>query len=174
MENWHELNDLDKVKIDGSFLKKVVNQTEEMCLIAVEQNPTNIKYVKNITKPIYELAIKKNGYVLTMIKQTEEICLFAVKHDYRNLQFCKVQTEEICLIAIKAVSGYINPLVLSYCKIQTYEICKAALKANPISLQFIDFSKCAWFLIVNAISENKEAAKYIPSSYLEEKLSRSK
>lgn len=111
MENWKELSDIDKVKIDGSYLKNVVNQTEEMCLIAVEQNPINVKYVKDLTKPIYELAIKKNGYVLTMIKQTEEICLFAVKQDYHNLSICDVQTEEICLIAIKAVSGYINQLL---------------------------------------------------------------
>jgi hypothetical protein len=145
-----------------------------MCLIAVEQNPINVKYVKDLTKPIYELAIKKNGYVLTMIKQTEEICLFAVKQDYHNLSICDVQTEEICLIAIKAVSGYINPLVLSYCKIQTYKICKAALEANPYALQFIDYSKCAWFLVLNAIIKNKESAKYIPLSYLEEKLSKSK
>jgi regulator of extracellular matrix RemA (YlzA/DUF370 family) len=103
---------LKKLGFPLLFLLK--NQTEDICLDAVNQKYYTTYAMKNI------------------INQTEEICLSAVKQDGMALQFVKIQTNEICLIAVKQ-----NGLALQFVKEQTEEICLNAVRQNGIALRFV-------------------------------------
>jgi hypothetical protein len=103
---------LKKLGFPLLFLLK--NQTDDICLDAVNQKYYTIYAMKNI------------------INQTEEICLSAVKQDGMALQFVKIQTNEICLIAVKQ-----NGLALQFVKEQTEEICLNAVRQNGIALRFV-------------------------------------
>ena len=91
------------------------NQTEEICLEAVNQKYYTTYAMKNV------------------INQTEEICLSAVKQDGMALEFVKIQTNEICLNAVKQ-----NGLALQFVKEQTEEICLNAVKQNGLALRFVE------------------------------------
>jgi hypothetical protein len=91
------------------------NQTDEICLEAVNQKYYTTYAMKNI------------------INQTEEICLSAVKQDGMALEFVKIQTNEICLIAVKQ-----NGLALQFVKEQTEEICLFAVRQNGLALRFVE------------------------------------
>ena len=105
-----------------SYLKRVGfpllfllnNQTNDICLDAVNQKYYTTYAMKNI------------------INQTEEICLSAVKQDGMALQFVKIQTNEICSIAVKQ-----NGLALQFVKEQTEEICLHAVRQNGLALRFV-------------------------------------
>ena len=89
------------LKKDPEYLKYIPDQTEELCLVAVNESGFALRYVKDKTYEICLAAVKKNGYALKYIDdQTEELCLEAVKNNGYSLQFVKNQTDEICLEAI--------------------------------------------------------------------------
>ena len=77
--NQHQ-KDLQRVMLDGYALEFVNNQTEEICLAAVEEDGGSLRYVK---------------------RQTEEICLAAVKQSIKALKLVKEQTPEICLVVAR-------------------------------------------------------------------------
>ena len=91
------------------------NQTDDICLEAVNQKYYTTQAMKNV------------------INQTEEICLSAVKQDGMALEFVKIQTPEICLFAVKQ-----NGLALQFVKKQTQDICLAAVKQNGLALRFVE------------------------------------
>ena len=71
---------LAKVEYDGRLLKNVINQTENLCLVAVRQNGRfALQYVKHQTEKICKVALRQNGNALQFVKnQTEELCKLAV------------------------------------------------------------------------------------------------
>ena len=60
--------------------KAVPEQNQEMCLAAVQQDVSALKYVK---------------------LQTEDMCLAAVQQDGNALQYVKLQSKKVCLAAVK-------------------------------------------------------------------------
>jgi len=106
-----------------SYLKKLgfpllfllSNQTDDICLEAVNQKYYTTIAMKNV------------------INQTEEICLSAVKQDGMALEFVKIQTPELCLFAVKQ-----NGLALQFVKKQTHDICLAAVKQNGLALRYVE------------------------------------
>ena len=104
---------LKEVKEDGSYLQFIQgdNQTEEICLTAVQQN----------------------GYALQCVhNQTDEVCLAAVKQDGYALQFVRNQTEAIVKAAVEQ-----NGWALRYAHNQTEAIVKAALANDPKAMQYV-------------------------------------
>jgi hypothetical protein len=85
------------VKSSGSHLKYVENQTDEVCLEAIKQDPAAIMFV-NHNKYKYGLyAVKIHQDALNWIfDQTEELCLEAIKHFPNALSYVKVRTQAIC------------------------------------------------------------------------------
>jgi hypothetical protein len=111
----------------------VKNQTEEICQLVVQQNGYALQYIKNQTEEICKLAIQKNGYALKYIKnQTEELCKLAVQQTGYALKYVENQTEEICKLAIQEMS-----YSLEYVKEQTEEICKLAVEKKDDALHYI-------------------------------------
>ena len=89
------------IKYNGLMIEHLENQTDEMCLAAINQNYQAIQYIK---------------------EQTEEMCLKAVSQNWRALEYVKNQTDEMCLNAISQ-----NWCALDYVKNQTDEICSKAI-----------------------------------------------
>lgn len=63
-----DLNLLHLVEYSPKLLYYIENQTEQMCLIAVDVDPMSLKYVKTQTKKICEEAIKKNPLVKKYVR----------------------------------------------------------------------------------------------------------
>ncbi len=75
-----ELELIEKVKIDHSYLDKIKDQTEEICLAAVKQDGYALYYVKN---------------------QTEKICLAAIKQNIKSIWFADIKRRNIALLILK-------------------------------------------------------------------------
>ncbi|CCL32146.1 hypothetical protein BN174_3470002 [Clostridioides difficile E15] len=74
----------------GFALKYIENQTEELCLIAVREDPVALQFVKSQTEDICIEAVRRNGYVLKDVNnQTYRMCLEAVKNNGRALKYIK-------------------------------------------------------------------------------------
>ena len=81
------------VQKNGYSLQYVKEQTEEMCLLAVQCNGSALQYVKEQTEEMCRLAVQQNGYALQYVKeQTEEMCRLAVQQNGYALQYVKEQT----------------------------------------------------------------------------------
>ena len=128
------------VRYCGLALEYITDQTEEICIEAVKNNPEALKYVNFQTEKICLEAVKKNGSILKYVNiQTDKICLEAMKYcisSYDNpLKYVENQTEEICLEAIKNSPSYNCPL--EHVKNQTDKICLEAVKKNGKTLKYV-------------------------------------
>ena len=69
---------------------RLLNLTEDLCLVAVKQSGNTIKYIKNQTEAICLEAVKQNGVSFKYVKnQTEAICLEAAKKNSRTIRSIK-------------------------------------------------------------------------------------
>ena len=88
----------------------MANQTEEICVLAVQRYGDTLKYVKDQfkTENICKLAVQQDGYALPYVKKrfkTEEICKLAVQQNGYALKYVKNKTEDICKLAVQ-YDGY--------------------------------------------------------------------
>lgn len=121
------------VQQNGLVLRHVINQTEAICKIAVQQNGKLLYYVKEQTNDICALAVQQNGDALQyVINQTERICAFAVQQDGLALYYVNDQTEIICTLAVRQ-----NGLALKFVKEQTNELCRIAVQQCGNALQYV-------------------------------------
>jgi hypothetical protein len=95
------------LKRDGLVLEFVtIEQTIDMCLVAVVNNPFALEFVKNKTTEICLTAVCINGLAirfLTEQEQTPEICMAAVKSTGSAIHFVINQTRELCLLASRKI-----------------------------------------------------------------------
>lgn len=92
-------------------------QTPAMCLVAVKANPYAIRYVVNQTEDLCLLAIANNFNCIIDIdpdKQTDRVCDAAIKEECSNLLYIHNQTEELCISAIQ-----MNVRALKYAHVHT-------------------------------------------------------
>lgn len=76
----------------SGFLRYIEDQTNEICLDAVKQNPFVLKFVKNQTDEICIAAVRKNGLALMFVKnQTYYICWIAVEKDIEAIQYVEIE-----------------------------------------------------------------------------------
>ena len=114
----------------NKFIITKIEQTEEICKLAVKQNGSALRYVGNQTDEICKLAIQQDGYALRYVgNQTDKICKLAVQQNGDALQYVKNQTDDICKLAVQQ-NGY----ALQYVKNQTDDICKLAVLQNGNTL----------------------------------------
>lgn len=72
-----------------------INQSDDMCKIAVKQNGFAIKYIKDQKKKYCETAVKNNGLALEHVKyQTNKICKLAVKQNPLAIRYIRCNSEE--------------------------------------------------------------------------------
>lgn len=109
-------------------------QTNKMCLDAVNKNGMNIQHVEDQTEDICLAAIEQNDAAFIYVRnQTPRVCLRAVEKNWRNLALVKEQTEEMCMKALKQ-----NVLALVHIKLKTEAVCNEALRLNKDAAFFID------------------------------------
>ncbi|MGX9757730.1 DUF4116 domain-containing protein [Clostridioides difficile] len=150
--------DLGRVKSYPYYLKKIKNQTYEMCMVAVVKWGLAIQFVAwdnlNLSKEklnkLCLKAVKKDGYALEYLnwdelnnklskKQIEKICIEAVRQNPLALRYVKFedlskeQAKGICLIAVKKNGGS-----LKYVNGQTEEICLEAVKQAGYALKYVN------------------------------------
>ena len=138
IKDWHFWADADWCKQaitqNAYLLRFVKNQTKELCELAVQITPSTIRYVEKQTAELCEMAVKKDGYALqyVVIPQTENMGKLAVRQNGMALHLVKPQTKETCEIAI---NRHINSLY--HVEDQTKELCEMALDKDVKSLQYI-------------------------------------
>ena len=102
MDSYQHQRDLETATRLSWGLKKVKNQTPEICLAAVKKNGLSLRYVNNQTEEMCLAAVEQAGRALIrMENQTPELCLIGVKQNWRVLRFVKEQTPEMCLAAVE-------------------------------------------------------------------------
>jgi len=120
-------------------------QSEDICLIALEQNKKGIHFIKNrkrLSENFWSNALKIDGMLLfyylhysSLCKKeiNDEIIKIALKQNSASIQFLKTcdQTEEYWILAVSR-----NGLELKWCTNQTLSICEAAIKENPKAIQY--------------------------------------
>lgn len=134
-EEKHNSTWLDIVKRNGRYLRfiKESEQTEDVCIAAIRQNPAAFYYVIEKTPNICLALVSTAGWYLQFVKeQTVAICIAAVENDVTAFQFVKEQTPNICLAAVMN-AGYLLELVID----QTPRICLEAVKQSGASFRFV-------------------------------------
>jgi hypothetical protein len=115
IENYDEICTF-AVQQNGYVLKYIKNQTEELCKLAIQETSYALKYVENQTEELCKLAVQQTGYALKYVEnQTEEICKLAIQETSYSLEYVKEQTEEICKLAVEKkddVLHYIKDIVM--------------------------------------------------------------
>ncbi len=132
---------LNAVRSNIRSLQYVPQQTEELCLEAIERNGAGIYYIKpeNQTEKICIAAVKSRAMTLLFIRPdllTHEVLLTAVKKHNHGLSYVnpKLQTEELCLAAVGRYGGAINYVKEEF---KTEAICLAAVKDDGLMLGYM-------------------------------------
>ena len=89
-ENYYELCE-SAVNCSGCIIQCIPKefQTEEICWLAIKQDPKAVKYIEQ-TIAISKYIVKKNGRLLKFVKeQTGKICKLAVQQNAKALQYVK-------------------------------------------------------------------------------------
>lgn len=133
---------------DGLLLRYIDNQTEELCLTAIINNPESFKYIKNQTSKLCIEAISLNPLCFCYIDSnllSDHICKFTLeccknqKGIFVNWHYFRGRAEKYDIlfhnIFLKIVMY--NGLLLEYIEHQTKEICKNALKQNINAFKFV-------------------------------------
>lgn len=127
---------------DGMMLKYVKNQTYKLCEIAVMQNGISLQFVssKHKDKKICELAVINNRFALQFVD-------------------AKFQSEKICECAL-----FQNPDVFEYIHSDalTLELCELAIIQNSDIIDFIDPNYVFYnYLAKFAVSRNGNSIQYV-------------
>lgn len=119
---------LEAVKQNECALYFVPNQTEELCLIALNKGAHIFAHIEKelLTEQMCLIAVKKHGYLLKYIPQnnhTYEIYLQAIKKYGHALDYIPEEnrTNELCLEAVKQNKQCINYI---NCVEQLKFVCK--------------------------------------------------
>ena len=84
-----------------NILSLVKNQTESICIAAVNSYGMALEYVINQTPRICKHAVEQDGLALQFVKnQTYDLCYSAMVENPNSIGMVDKQTEELCLLAI--------------------------------------------------------------------------
>ena len=174
------------IELNGFYLQYVKEQTNEMCILAVQRYGSALQYVNEQTEYICKLAVQQDGSTLKYVKeQTHEICILAIQQYCHALKYVKIQTPEICILAVQQ-NGYALRhiqeqteelcilavqkcgLALEYVETQTDNICKLAVQQDGLSLEFVNEQTAE--ICKLAVQQNGRALKYVKEQFKTEEL----
>lgn len=128
------MNHQTLVKLDGMIIREIP-QTEQLCLLAIEQTPYAFEFVINQTEKICLLAVQKQPSLLKLVKnKTVKVCFEALKHCGHTIKYINNPSERMCIRAVTT-----TPLALKHIKDQTIDICKQALEGDPNALKYAQY-----------------------------------
>jgi hypothetical protein len=177
-------NAVSKNAYDLLYIKE---QTSELCLAAVRQNPRIIKYIdpKYQTAEIALAVVKKEGWLLEYIDpqvQTDEVCLTAIHSSRSAIRDVANQKPEYCMEALKAgarlgdiktqfrtqeIVNYAiqkEPSDISYINNPSEELQLEAVRQDGTVIQFIH-APISPAVLLAAVEQNADAFKHIKPKY---------
>ena len=138
--------------------------TLEEQLVAVKQDPTSIRFIKNPSEEVQLAAVTQNGYAIQYIKNpSEELQLAAVTQNGNAILFIKNPSEEVKLAAVNKYG-----CAIQYIKNPSEEVQLAAVKENGFAIQYIANPSEAVQLL--AVKKNGYLIQYIKNPSEELKL----
>jgi hypothetical protein len=172
---------IEMVKINGLILKNIkTKQTEEMCQLAVIQNPDAFKYAKIHNKKMCCIAIHASEENI-IYEHDSELILYMLSCCGNALQYIKSPTEEQSLVAIKQTVNSIRyalqnekvcTLALDVCtnsfKYFTYQNASLACRAvmcNPINIVYVHREINTESLCILAVMRMPDLLQYIPREF---------
>ena len=171
IENYQEICKL-AVQQNGCVLEFVKEQTEKICKLAVQQNGYALRYVppELMNEEICKIAVQQCSYAVEYVKEpfyTDEICKCAVKKNGLALKCIKkqFQTEEICKLAIEE-----NHHSLQYVEKQTVDICKYAIQQHGCSLEYVSPELMTEELCKLAVQQNGLSLKHVKEEFKTEEI----
>ena len=149
----------------------IKNQTEELCVLAINKNPWLIASVHDqfLTEELCKLAVNISGIVLQLIKnQTKDICTLAVKQHGMALKYVQNQflTKDICFLAVKQdirSLQYVNTSPVLTAEIID-DVSKYAVSEDGYALQYVD--KQTEEICILAVNQNTNAAQYVNPEFV--------
>jgi len=161
------MNDLERVRLDGMQLEFVTEQTDEICMQAILQNPYALQFVKNQTPEMCLEAVRIDGDTLEYVKnQTHEICLEAVRQCSYALEFVIDQTDDIIVESISDYNG--NLQYLNKHDARIYNMLRPIFRQKDSSELYFEHSMIKilqWLdkFLDNSMFSNNEEIKEIRS-----------
>ena len=157
IETYNEL--FEFVRQDLSNIRYVKNQTEELCQLAICRHGLTLEYIKNQTEELCKLAVSQDGRALQYVQnQTEEICKLAVSQNGYAIRYVKNQTEELCKLAVSQ-----DGFALQYVQNQTEEICRLAVSQNGIAVIYVQNQTEE--ICKLAVSQDRRALGWVSSKF---------
>jgi hypothetical protein len=104
---------LEAVKKNGTLIRNMEVQPENICVEAVKQNGLALKFIKNRykTPKICVIAVGQNGLALKYVnEQSEKICLTAIKQNPMAIEYVIDRNEEMCNIAKTRFNDWLDSL----------------------------------------------------------------
>jgi hypothetical protein len=143
------------LQVDGSYIRHIPEQKENLCLIAVENSPRSIRYIKKPTDNVILAAIKRNRTAAEFVKSpvsdvvfryilenillsiltcslSDEQYFTAINHNVDNFKHIKNPSIEIIKHTLSK-----NGLFISNISRYTEEMAKIAINQNPEVIQYI-------------------------------------
>ena len=115
----------------------VHDQTEEVCMESIKQNPRSIKWIRNRTPGMIVYAVQRSPSVLSLLtadEQTRDVCWLAVRQQPAVLGYVKQKTPELCELAVR-----LRPQAIMHVPhdLQTEPMCRAAVDSNKSFVRYV-------------------------------------
>lgn len=132
---------LDMIRKEPHLICDRIPQTEERCLVAVQQSGELLEFIA-----------KGN--------QTYEMCMAAINNNVKTFAFTakKLQTKEMCE-AVLSKDGLLLEYVAS--ELMCQELCNIAVNNNPHALRYVPYCYRSKSLIMSAVDTDYHVLKYI-------------
>uniref|UniRef100_A0A6C0EAE2 DUF4116 domain-containing protein n=1 Tax=viral metagenome TaxID=1070528 RepID=A0A6C0EAE2_9ZZZZ len=132
---------------------KFVKQTDEICNIAIKNDPSVIRYIKNKTYDHYKLAIEMCDKYHSILVEEDPCLVEEILEYYPSLlEYVKHQSDEACTIAIKK-----DPSTIRFVHSQTPELCNLAISLDVNCSKYIkNFALLSDKMFIKVIRANKK------------------
>jgi hypothetical protein len=143
------------VSRDGNILQEIEEQTPDVCLAAIKQNPKSIRYVKDQTEELCDIVVSQCGYSVQYVRNpTFKNAIRSVKVTPKSLQYLSKKMPELCMLAVVA-----NGDALAFVEEQTDELCFAAVRNYGIALRFVKNQTDE--LCLEAVKQTPDAFQFV-------------
>lgn len=143
------------VKLCGAVIQKIDNQTDELCVEAINTDPEALAYIDTQKKKYVDMAIGLNGLAIAYVDDaSDDVWKVAIKNSPHAIQYSLAQKPEHCELALD-----LDPTTLEHIKDPTPDMILNAVSRDGLVLQHV--YKQTLRIGIAAIKQNTKATKYI-------------
>jgi hypothetical protein len=158
----------EAVRHNPQVIEHVPDQTERLCLIAIDLDPSTIKFVKNKTPQIVKKTVEKNPYyIMDVDEQTDELCILAINRSGKRdiMNFIKNPSHDMLKAMLSIDGDYLEKI-----DNPTAELCNTAVLQNGLSLRFVETNMKSYKICNDAVNTNVLSIKYVNRANLYENI----